>query len=194
MSDSVSAVLHGSDWLELLMHFLSLSLMAVGGAVCTLPEIHRYLVEHRHWLTDAQFNASIAIAQASPGPNVLFVTLMGWNVGVNTGGYLPAILGAAISTLGLLLPSSILAYLAARWGQRNRDRRVVRAFKQGMAPVVVSLLIATGWIMANGQGDLVSHWGLYLLTAITALIVWRTRLHLLWLLGIGAVLGVLGWV
>ena len=94
----------------------------------------------------------------------------------------------------LLLPSSILAYLAARWGQRNRDRRVVRAFKQGMAPVVVSLLIATGWIMANGQGDLVSHWGLYLLTAITALIVWRTRLHLLWLLGIGAVLGVLGWV
>ncbi len=194
MNGSGSVILYWNDWLDLLMHFLSLSLMAVGGAVCTLPEIHRYLVERQHWLSDAQFNASIAIAQASPGPNVLFVTLMGWNVGVNAGGYLPAILGATISTLGLLLPSSILAYLAARWGQRNRDRRAVRAFKQGMAPVVVSLLIATGWIMANGQGDLASQWGLYLLTAITALIVWRTRLHLLWLLGAGAILGILGWV
>ena len=194
MNPPVSVILHWSDWLDLLAHFLSLSLMAVGGAVCTLPEIHRYLVEHQHWLNDAQFNASIAIAQASPGPNVLFVTLMGWNVGVNTGGYLAAILGATISTVGLLLPSSILAYLTAHWGQRNRHRRSVRAFKQGMAPVVVSLLIATGWIMANGQGDLVSHSGLYVLTALTALIVWRTRLHLLWLLGAGALLGGLGWV
>ena len=191
---SGTIVMLWGDWFGLLGHFLSLSLLAVGGAVCTLPEMHRFLVDRQHWLSDAQFNASVAIAQASPGPNVLFVTLMGWNIGVNAGGYATAALGAALSTIGLLLPSSALAYMAAKWGQRNRDRRAVRAFKQGMSPVVISLLIGTGWIMADGQGAPGEHWPLYLLTAVTALIVWRTRIHLLWLLGAGAILGVLGWV
>lgn len=70
----------------------------------------------------------------------------------------------------------------------------MRAFKQGTAPVVVALLVATGWILSANQGADLTHWPLWLLTAIVALLVWRTRLHLLWLLGAGAVLGRLGWV
>ena len=35
---------------------------------------------------------------------------------------------------------------------------------------------------------------LWVLSAVTALLVWRTRIHLLWLLGAGAVLGALGLV
>ena len=73
MSGVSLLVMQWSDWLILLTHFLSISLLAVGGAVCTLPEMHRFLVDRQHWLSDPQFNASIAIAQAAPGPNVLFV-------------------------------------------------------------------------------------------------------------------------
>ena len=124
MNGSGSVILYWNDWLDLLMHFLSLSLMAVGGAVCTLPEIHRYLVERQHWLSDAQFNASIAIAQASPGPNVLFVTLMGWNVGVNAGGYLPAILGATISTRIWLRVGGSVIVIAERFVPSNRVWRL----------------------------------------------------------------------
>jgi chromate transporter len=47
--------------------------------------MHRFLVEQHHWLTQAQFNAVDRLAQAAPGPNVLFVALMGWNVGMNAG-------------------------------------------------------------------------------------------------------------
>src|SRR5450830_173117 len=74
-----------SDWLHLWLHFLMLSLLSIGGAVSTLPDMHRYLVGQQHWLNDTQFNSSIAIAQAAPGPNVLFIALMGWNVGLNAG-------------------------------------------------------------------------------------------------------------
>ena len=186
--------LASSDWLALFGHFLSLSLMAVGAAFSTLPEMHRYLVDRQHWLTDPQFTASITLAQAAPGPNVLFVALMGWNVGMNAGGYGAALLGAAVCLVGMLLPSSLLVYFASHWGQRNRDRRAVRAFKQGMGPVVIALLIGTGWIMAGAHGNPASDWPLWLLTAAATIIVWRTRFHLLWLLGIGAVLGGLGWV
>ena len=194
MSGGLVLNLHWADWLNLFSHFLSISLLAVGGAICTLPEMHRFLVDRQHWLSDPQFNASIAIAQAAPGPNVLFVALMGWNIGMNSGSYVNAFLGAMVCLIGLLLPSSTLVYLAARWGHRNRDRRAVRAFKQGMSPVVISLLIGTGWILASAQSDPARDWPVWLLTAISMLLVWRTRIHLLWLLSAGAILGGAGWL
>jgi len=190
----MSIVMSAGDWLSLLMHFLLLSLLSVGGAITTAPDMHRFLVEERHWLSDPQFSASVAIAQAAPGPNVLFVALIGWNVGLNAGGLPLAALGLVLSMVGILLPSATLTYLAAQWGHRNRELRAVRAFKQGMAPIVVSLLIATGWLLALGAAPKLADWPLWCVALVTAVIVWRTRLHLLWLLGAGAALGWFGLV
>ena len=182
------------EWISLFFHYLTLSLLSVGGAISTAPDMHRFLVDQQHWLTDAQFNASITIAQAAPGPNVLFVALMGWNVGLNAGGMLTALLGVFLSLSGVLIPSTVLTYAAAQWGHRNRELRAVRAFKQGMAPIVVALLIATSWILASANGSTVKDWPLWLLTAAATVIVWRTKIHMLWLLGAGALLGWYGWV
>ena len=192
--------LAAADWWALLAHFLSLSLLAVGGAITTAPDMHRYLVTQQHWLSEAQFSSSIALAQAAPGPNVLFIALFGWHVGLNAAAssglpsWASALLGVTLAMVGTLLPSTILTFSVARWGHRNRERRVVRAFKQGMAPLVIGILLATGAILATSQGTSPDHWPLWLLTTVTALLVWRTRIHLLWLLGAGAVLGGLGLV
>ncbi len=192
MTEPLQLALTVQDWLSLFAHYLSLSLLAIGGAITTAPDMHRYLVDQQGWLSDAQFNASIAIAQAAPGPNVLFVALMGWNVGMNAGGLVSGLLGVFTAMLGILIPSTTMTYLAARWGHRNRELRAVRAFKQGMAPIVVALLVATGWILATSNGPSMVHWPVWLLTAVTALVVWQTRIHLLWLLGAGALLGWFG--
>ena len=197
---SLSLSLTHSDWLDLFVHFMSLSLLAVGGAITTAPDMHRYLVDQRHWLTEGQFTSSIALAQAAPGPNVLFVALMGWNIGLNAGGgtgvlaWSYAALGVAIAMVGIMLPSTTLTFLAARWGHNNRELRAVRAFKQGMGPIVIALLIATSWILASSHGSELKNWPMWLLTGVSALLVWRTKLHLLWLLGAGALLGWVGWV
>lgn len=183
-----------ADWFDLFTHYLSFSLMSVGGAIGTLPEMHRYLIDQQHWLSDNQFNASVAIAQASPGPNILFVALMGWNIGMNAGGLPLALLGVLINMTGILLPSSTITFLASRWGHQNRHLRAVRAFKQGMSPIVIALLLATGWILASTHDDPIRDWPLWLLTAGTAVAIWRTRIHLLWLLGTGAILGAFGLV
>jgi chromate transporter len=42
--------------------------MAVGGAITAAPDMHRYLVDGNHWLSETQFTSSIAIAQAAPAP------------------------------------------------------------------------------------------------------------------------------
>ena len=193
----MSITLTAADWVSLLTHFLSLSLLAIGGAVSTLPDMHRVLVNDQHWLLDSQFNASVALAQAAPGPNVLFVALLGWQVGLNASGaatgnplaWTYGLFGMLLAMLGVLLPSTTLTLLASRWSHRNRDLRAVRAFKQGMAPVVVGLLMATSTILAINTGSSLTHWPLWLLAGASALIVWRTKLHLLWLLGAGALLG-----
>ena len=194
MSESLHLVLSAGDWFDLFAHYLLLSLMSIGGAISTTAEMHRYLVEQHQWLTPAQFNAAIAIAQAAPGPNVLFVALMGWQVGLNTGSTLAAFGGVAVTMLGIMLPSTTITYLAAQWGHRNRHLLGVRTFKQGMAPIVIALLISTGWILATSNGTGAADWPLWLLSVVSGVIIWRTKLHLLWLLALGALLGGFGLV
>jgi chromate transporter len=183
------------------VHFLSLSLLSVGGTISTAPDMHRFLVDRHHWLSDAQFNASMAIAQSAPGPNVLWVALIGWHIGTNAGGVLLGLFGVFIAMAGILIPSTILTYNAAQWGHRNRELLAVRAFKQGMAPIVVALILSTSWILAlantsgeSGLTGLSTDWPVWLLTVATCLIVWRTKIHLLWLLGVGALLGWFGFI
>jgi chromate transporter len=190
-----------TSWLDLFWHFLSLSLLTVGGPLTAAPDMHSYLVLDRHWLTDAQFTASIALAQAAPGPNVLFVALLGWHVGMNVAAgaglsdwvmYGPGLAGALIAQIGILLPSGVLIWVTTRWVHKNRHLRAVRAFKAGLSPSVVALVLVTGWLLtlaATNSALSSRDWRLWLLTAATAGIVWKTRLHLLWLIGAGALLG-----
>jgi len=194
--------LSAQDWLSLFNHFASLSLLAVGGAITAAPDMHRYLVDETHLLSEAQFTSSIALAQAAPGPNILFVALMGFNVGMNAGASLGggwmsvglASLGVVLTMVGIMLPSSVLTYTATRWAHQHREKLAIRAFKSGMAPIVIALLLATAWLLTLSHNQPVRDWPLYVLTALTTLVVWRTRVHMLWLIGLGALLGALGWV
>lgn len=169
-----------STLLSLFGHFLLLSLLSIGGAITVAPDMHRWMVTEQHLLTDPQFASAIAIAQAAPGPNVLFVPLLGFQAA--------GLAGAAATLVGILLPSATLALLATRWGQARQDWRAVRAFKIGMAPITLALIAATGWLLAAPWGE----WPSLALTAVAALAVWRTRIHLLWLIGAGALLGMAG--
>ena len=155
----------------------------MGGAISTVPEMHRYVVGQQGWLSDAQFSASVALAQAAPGPNVLFVAVIGYNVG--------GLAGVAATMLGTLLPSTTLALAAARLGERYRQARSLRAVTEGLAPLTVGLLLATGWILLEPLRDRWAAWPLVLLTLAVML---RTRWSPLWPLAAGAVAGAAGWV
>ncbi len=192
---------------QLFAQFLALSLLAIGGAISTAPDMHRSLVTEHGWLSDAQFNASIALAQAAPGPNVLFVALMGWHVGLNMhigpGGLWGALAGVACTMVGIMLPSTTFTWLVTRWAHRNREHMAVRAFKTGMGPIVIGLFLATAWVLVAGSAPSAAAaaaatpalaWPAVAVAAACALSVWLTRVHMLWLLGAGALAGAVGWV
>ena len=188
------------DWLLLCTHFMSLSLLAVGGAITTAPEMNRLFVQKEQWLNEAQFNLSLTMAQAAPGPNALYIALLGWHIGLNAAAgaglhpWAAAVSGAMLALIGSLAPSSALTYFLARWGQRNRELRAVRAFKAGMAPLVIALIVTTGWLIGSSHNDTARDWPLWLLSVLVMLLVWKTRIHLLWLIGAGTLMGALGWL
>ena len=175
-----------SDLPQFFLHFLTLSLLSIGGAMSTAPEMHRLLVHDRGWLTDADFTTAIALAQAAPGPNVLFVPVLGFQVA--------GLLGAAAALVGILLPSTLLSLGVSRWGSRRRDTPAVRAFTAGLAPVTVGLMFSSGWVLALPFVREPAHRvGGIVLIAATVVAMLRTRLAPIWLIALGAVAGALGW-
>jgi chromate transporter len=171
-----------AEWLALLGRFMAISPLAVGGGLTVAPDVHRLLVSRLALLDDAQFSASIAIAQAAPGPNVLYVAVAGYQAAGPS--------GAAAALVGIMLPSSLLTLAVAGWVQARPDRPVVRAFKTGMSPITIALLLASSWILTVEAPG----WRPAALTVAVALVFWRTRVHLLWLMAAGALLGAAGWI
>jgi len=170
-----------ADLFALFWHFVVLSLLGVGGAITTAPDMHRYLVVEQRWLTDTTFSASVALAQAAPGPNVLFVAVLGYNVA--------GLAGALATMAGILLPSTVLALWATRWGRSRRETRGVRAFTLGLAPLTIGLMVATSWLLVEPARD---HPGALLLVAFTAVVMSLTRISPMWLMALGAAVGALG--
>jgi chromate transporter len=182
------ATLGAAAFGPLFVHFAMLSLLAIGGAITTVPEMHRYVVDQQGWLSEAQFSACIALGQATPGPNVLFVAVIGFQVG--------GLAGVLATMAGTLAPSAVLAVVAARWGQRHRQARAVRAFTAGLAPLTIGLLLATSAVLLVPVATLppVAAGSSALLAALTLACMLRTRLSPLWPVAAGAVAGALGWV
>jgi len=172
-----------ADWWQLFLRFLGLSLLSVGGAITTAPEMQRYIVGQRGWLTDADFTASVAVAQAAPGPNVLFVAVIGWNVG--------GAAGVLATLVGTLLPSSLLTLRAARFVRVHRTSRGLGAFNTGMTPITLGLLAATSWVLLQPAVN-VAPLASALLVAGTLVFMLRTRFSPLWPVAAGAVLGAFG--
>ena len=176
-----------SDLPEFVLRFLTLSLLSVGGAISTAPEMHRYLVGQNGWLDNTEFTTSIAIAQAAPGPNLLFVAVLGYQVF--------GLVGAAASLIGMLLPSTIVTLTASRWGRKRRDTLGVRAFIHGLAPMTICLLIAAGSILALPFINQPDHrLGGLLLIVLTIAAMLRTKVSPIWLIAGGAIFGALGGV
>lgn len=168
----------GADLLDLFGHFLMLSMLSIGGALSTAPEMHRYLVDERGWLSDPQFVAGLTIAQAAPGPNLLFVTLLGWQMA--------GVTGALVTTIGILLPSSLLTFHANRWRTSHHDTRLARAIRLGLSPIAIGMTASAGWVVI---ANLELNPRILALSLLTLVLVLRTRLNPLWLIALGAILG-----
>ena len=113
--------------LTLAGYFAVMSLFAIGGANSAVPEMQRVAVEVERWMTARQFSDIFAIAQVTPGPNVIIVTLIGYHVAGFT--------GALVATAAMCGPTCVLAFFVAKVWDRFKDARWRIAIQAGLVPV-----------------------------------------------------------
>ena len=161
--------------------FALLSLFAIGGAMAVVPEMHRQVVEVQHWMSDRQFADLFAIAQAAPGPNIMVVTLIGYQ----TAGFA----GALTATAAMCAPSCVFTYFVSRTFDRFRDAHWRIVVQAGLVPVSVGLFAAGTFIVARAADhNLVA----VCVTLVTAAVAHFTRFNPLWLFAAAGALGYLG--
>ena len=169
--------------LQLFAQFMLWSLLSVGGAMGLLPDMHRTLVDVHHWISDAQFNAAVALGQSAPGPSMmLFSTICGWQAG--------GLSGALLAPLGLLLPSTLITLAYLRYSQANPHHRWLQAIRDGLAPLTVGLLLSSGWLLA--WQNVARPRDVLLLAPALLISLGSKKLNPLWLLLSGALIGALG--
>jgi chromate transporter len=161
-------------------HLAVLSLVSVGGAHTMLPDIYRFVVIEHGWLSGPEFATLVALSQAAPGPNVLVSALLGYQFG--------GLLAAVVAPLAFILPSSVATYAFAHFDRRGGDAPWKPIVMQGLAPLTVGLVIASGVVLAQGVGAGLAG---YAVTIVVAVVSAFTRVHPLLLIAGGAAAGFL---
>ena len=163
--------------------FAVLSLFAIGGGNSAIPEMHRYAVDVQHWLTGRQFADSFALAQLTPGPNLIIVTLIGYHVA--------GIAGAVVATLAMCGPTSMLAFIVGRASERFTGAAWYGALSRGLIPVTLGLTAASASVIVSVADY---SWVAAAITLATAGIGLFLRVHPLWAFAAAALLGLAGLV
>jgi chromate transporter len=167
--------------MQLFWHFLLLGCVAVGGVSTVMPDMYRYVVDENAMVSGRQFSDLYALAQAAPGPNALWVTLLGlqaqgWG-------------GALATTLGILVPATAFSLVASTLHARHADAPLALAVRRGLAPVALGFMLASGWLLLRSIGH---DWRGYLIALVALVMAMGTRLNPLWLLAAGGVAGMAG--
>ncbi len=170
-----------SDLIDLATIFTQLSLLAFGGGNSILPEMHREVVDIHHWMTAEEFGALFALAQAAPGPNLMVVPLVGWHVA----GWA----GVLVSSAAKFGPSSIVTGIALHVWTRFKDRPWRRIVQSGLVPMTAGLVTASAAVITEASApNLV----LAAVAAACAIVLTKTSIHPLFVLGAGALIGLSG--
>jgi chromate transporter len=159
-------------------HFALMSLFAIGGANSAVPEMQRVAVEVEHWMTARQFTDVFALAQLAPGPNVIIVTLIGYQAA--------GLMGAFVATLAMCGPSCLFAFYVGRISERLKGAPW-NALQQGLLPISIGLIAASGFVVASATAHNVAA---VLVTVSAALLCYATRLNPLWIFAAAALMGV----
>jgi|SRR5471030_562335 len=166
-----------STLLQLMLHCALWSLLAIGGNSVAISDIHRFTVTQAHWVTDAQFVAFFAMAQALPGPNGMFLVFIGQQAA--------GVAGAMTVMVAKLVPCSVITYFGAAWLERNARSVWVQRIRRSLLPVTIGLILAASFVLIK---SIENGWAQISLTIASAVIVF-SKINAIWLILIGTALG-----
>lgn len=159
-------------FIELLLAFLQVGLFSFGGAYGAIPLIQDTVLSHG-WLSEDMIKYFIAVAESTPGS--IMVNLATY-IGSNQGG----IIGAALATIGVVIPSFLIIFLFVKFSDKVFNKPFIQAILDGIKPCIIGIIFASGITMLYGNlfpSDSISEFDLYALIITVVLIavsvVWQ---------------------
>lgn len=154
-----------SALIHLALSFALLSILAVGGGTAVLPEMQTVLA-HQFGVNHTQFVHIYSIGQLAPGPNMLMVLVIGYQIA--------GLIGAGVVLLAFFLPSSLLCFYVGRLWNRFGENPWRRSIQNALEPISIGLM-ASG-VYAVGKASVVGG-----VTAVLALLtlylILRTKIN-----------------
>jgi chromate transporter len=179
----VGATMNDNVLVTLAVNFALMSLAAIGGANAAVPELHRLAVEVMGGMTERQFTDLFAIAQVTPGPNVIIVTLLGYHVA--------GLAGALVATLAMCGPTCVLAFFVGRVWERFKNAHWRVVIQNGLVPVSIGLIAASALVIARAADE---SWTSIAITGATFCFAFWTRWNPLWTFAAAGLLGIAGFI
>ncbi|MCI2069184.1 MAG: chromate transporter [Bacilli bacterium] len=130
-------------YLLLFWEFLKIGLFTFGGGYAMIPLLKEAVMSHS-WLTEAQFYDFIGVCESTPGPIAV-------NMATYVGSVQGGILGGAVATCGVVLPSFIIILLIASVLMRFTENKYFKNALKGINPVVMGLILGTGLLLLAKQ-------------------------------------------
>lgn len=176
--------------LHLLWTFAQLSVLGFGGGKGIIPQMHRDAVNY-HWVTSDQFTQFYTIGKLVPGPTTIFAALIGYAA-------MPMrpLLGAAIATIGMFVPSSVIMVVVDGFWERFAASPWRAIISHGLAPAIVGLIWSSVWTISRGTTIVTlapGSFGMVISSAIAVavtLLMLRTKLSAPLLILLSGVVGI----
>lgn len=155
--------------MSLLIHlawtFALLSVLAVGGGTAVLPEMQTILA-HQFGIDHTQFVHIYSIGQLAPGPNMLMVLVIGYQIA--------GLIGAGVVLLSFFLPSSLMCFYMGRLWNRFGENPWRRSIQNALEPISIGLM--TSGVYAVAKASVVS--GITLaLALVTLYLILRAKIN-----------------
>jgi chromate transporter len=155
---------------SLLLIFVPLSFVTIGGGQTIVADIHRQVVDVHHWMTAAEFLDLFAISRMAPGPGSLLVTLIGWQVS--------GLSGAIVATLAIFAPTAVMTFCIARIWERTKGAKWQIVVEAGLRPIAVGTILASVYVLLRAldggwlaQAIALASTGILMMTPVNPLIL-----------------------
>lgn len=167
---------------DMAWQIMSVSLIAFGGLAPVLPELNRVIVNKHYWLNSNQFAHAYALSVVAPGPNSIFIFLLGYHIA--------GLLGAVLGIIAWATPGCLAVYFVGRWGSASQHSWVrVRKLRIALVPCTTGLMLASTIVTAESFDKAWIVEQTTLAGIAFGLLVLKPKLNPLWIVAICGLVG-----
>jgi chromate transporter len=178
---SIELLVSGSLISQLFIQFSKVSLALFGGGYVMVPVMKSLLVDQLSWITYQDFMVGISVGQITPGPILISAAFFGYKMA--------GITGAAVATIGIFLPSSLLMVGASEIYFRIKNNRLIQAALMGIKPAVVGLIFFSAFILLKEHLATHNLAVALFLVFVSLFVLLRWDIHIFWILLVAGCLG-----